>query len=1209
MNLTENALKVLQRRYLAKDENGNIIETVEDMFRRVARHVAQADEIYSPEADVQALEEEFYNLMVNLEFMPNSPTLMNAGRPLGQLSACFVLPVPDTMEGIFDAVKHAALIHKSGGGTGFSFSRLRPKGSAVKSTGGVASGPVSFMKVFNAATEAVKQGGTRRGANMGILRVDHPDILEFIDCKKNNSDITNFNISVGITEAFMRAVERGEDYDLIDPRTGKPAGRLSAREVFDKIVENAWHNGEPGIIFLDRLNRDNVLIELGEIESTNPCVTGDTWVLTQEGPVQVADIVGKQVSLALNGNFYLSAEQGFFKTGKKKVIKIQTNRGYSIEVTPDHKIRVASLVTRDRIEEGWKPAGELKPGDQILLSNNRALVWEGKGTFEEGYLLGLLIGDGTLKEGSGIISVWGDDREAQSVMEAAQQAAFTLPHREDFKGFKRVIDDRKEHRLEMAALRDLAADYGIVPGNKRITEELERTSYEFHRGFLRGLFDADGTVTGHQDKGVSIRLWQTDAEGLKLVQRMLLRLGIASTIYMERKPEGIKEMPDGKGGMKEYSVKAGHELVITSDNIQIFFEKIGFANVRKLELLKQRLEEYRRALNRERFIATVTEIIPGEEKDVFDVQIPGVNAFDANGIYVHNCGEQPLLPYESCNLGSINLSRMVKKVDGGYEVDYDKLGRVVDLAVHFLDNVIDVNRYPLAEIEEMTKGSRKIGLGVMGFADMLFKLGIPYNSDEAVELARRVMKFIQERSKEMSARLAEIRGVFPYYDKSTLKHKGMKLRNATTTTIAPTGTISIICGTTSGIEPLFAISFVRNVMDNDQLVEVHPYFKEVAIERGFYSDELMRRIAAHGSIQGMEEIPEDVRRVFVTAHDVSPEYHVRMQAAFQEYTDNAVSKTVNFPNSATVEDVRTVYWLAYELGCKGVTIYRDGSRESQVLATVKPKGEAKMEGKPLEDKAVLPADKPKVDDKGDRKEKSGSLTEKIYSRMKEQAESRQPRITPRPRPDVTMGFTEKVRIGCGNLYITVNYDDQGICEVFTNLGRAGGCPSQSEATSRLISIALRSGMDVDTIIEQLKGIRCHSTLRQKGLKVLSCPDAIGRVLEKVVKLRLNNHLDAEDLDIGSPDMVDRHSCLANCSLCSLKDVCNNPYRENGGIPLSGKDSAKGLSANPQANALGNAFEADDPLKGKGHKCPECGATMEHDGGCVVCRSCGYSKCG
>ena len=1168
MNLTENAIKVLERRYLAKDENGNLLETVDDMFRRVAKHVAQADKLYSSDADLEAVEEEFYQLMVNLEFMPNSPTLMNAGRPLGQLSACFVLPVEDSMEGIFDAVKNAALIHKSGGGTGFSFSRLRPKGSAVKSTGGVASGPVSFMKVFNAATEAVKQGGTRRGANMGILRVDHPDILEFIDCKRDNADITNFNISVGITEAFMQAVEQGEDYDLIDPRTGKPAGKLNAREVFDKIVEGAWRNGEPGIVFLDRLNRDNVLIEIGEIESTNPCVTGDTWVLTQEGPLQVNDIVGRQVSLALNGNFNLSTEQGFFKTGEKQVIRIQTERGYSIEVTPDHKIRVAAIMTRDRIEEDWKPAGELKPGDQILLGNNRGLVWQGKGSFEEGYLLGLLIGDGTLNEEGGIISVWGDDQEAQSVMEAVENAAFTLPHREDFKGFRRVSDDRKEHRLQMAALRDLAAAYGVVPGNRRIAENLERTSYEFHRGFLRGLFDVFGTVTGNQDKGVSVRLWQNDAEGLKIVQRMLLRLGIASTIYMDCKSEGTKEMPDGKDGIKECRVKAGHELVITLDNIQVFFEKIGFANAKKQESLKQRLEEYGRALDRERFVATVSEIIPAGEKDVFDVQIPGVNAFDANGIYVHNCGEQPLLPYESCNLGSINLSKVVEEADGEYVINYAKLARIVDSAVHFLDNVIDVNKYPLPEIEEMTKGSRKIGLGVMGFADMLFKLGIPYNSDEAVELARKIMKFIHDRSKEMSAQLAEERGVFPFYDRSTLKHDGdRKLRNATTTTIAPTGTISIICGTSSGIEPLFAISFVRNVMDNDELLEVHPYFKEIATERGFYSDELMRKIASHGSIQDMEEIPEDVRRIFVTAHDVSPEYHVRMQAAFQEYTDNAVSKTVNFPNSATVDDVRTVYRLAYKLGCKGVTIYRDGSRDVQVLS-VKPKKEG--EGK-----------------------KDESLTDKIQSRIAEQAEKKQQKIMPRPRPDVTMGFTEKVRIGCGNLYITVNYDEQGICEVFTNLGRAGGCPSQSEATSRLVSMALRSGMDVDILIEQLKGIRCHSTLRQKGLKVLSCPDAIGRVLEKVVKLRLNNNLDIDDIDIGSSDMVNRHSCLGNCSLCSLKDVCKSPLRKNGGINLGGIESSQPAD-NPRKNSV---------------KCPECGNILEHEGGCVVCRSCGYSKCG
>lgn len=1167
MQLTKNAIKVLERRYLAKDEDGRPIETIDEMFRRVAKHIAQADKYYDPNADVEAVEEEFYNLMTSLEFMPNSPTLMNAGRPLGQLSACFVLPVPDTMEGIFEAVKNAALIHKSGGGTGFSFSRLRPKGSVVRSTGGVASGPVSFMKVFNAATEAVKQGGTRRGANMGILRVDHPDILEFIECKKDNAEITNFNISVGITEAFMEAVEKGKEYDLVDPNTKKVVNRLNARDVFNLIVESAWRNGEPGIIFLDRLNEDNVLPTVGEIESTNPCVTGDTWVITENGPNKVADILGKQMSFALNGCFYTSTEEGFFKTGNKPVLSIKTDRGYEIEVTADHKIRVATSITLDKIEEEWREAGELKPGDKIILSNNRGIVWKGQGSIEEGYLLGLLMGDGVLTDESGIISVWGDDEGAQSVMEAAEKAAFTLPHRNDFHGFNRANEKRKEHRLQIAALRNLASKYEIFPGNKRVNENLEKTSYDFHRGFLRGIFDAHGTVAGVQEKEVSVRLWQKDAEGLKIIQRMLARLGIASTIYLDRKPMEIKEIPDGKGGSKEYTVQAGHELIISRDNLAVFFEVVGFSNSKKYELLKQKLDDYKRAMDRERFTATVTEITSVGEKEVYDVQIPGVNAFDANGIYVHNCGEQPLLPYESCNLGSINLSTIVEEGEEGYYINYAKLARIVDSAVHFLDNVIDVNEYPLKEIDEMTKKSRKIGLGVMGFADMLFKLGIPYNSEEAIELAEKVMKFINDRSKEMSAELAKKRGAFPLFEESTLSGEGKaKLRNATTTTIAPTGTISIISGCSSGIEPLFAISFVRNVMDNDKLLEVHPYFEEVAKKRGFYSRELMEKIADRGTIQGMEEVPEDVQRVFVTAHDISPEYHIRMQAAFQKYTDNAVSKTVNFTHDATVEDVAKVYWLAYTNGCKGVTIYRDGSREGQVLS-VKSKASDKKE----------------------------SLTDKVKESMKSATKAvEQARITPRPRPDVTMGITEKVRIGCGNLYITVNYDEHGICEVFTNLGRGGGCPSQSEATSRLVSMALRSGMDVSTLIEQLRGIRCHSTLRQKGLKVLSCPDAIGRVLEKVARLQLhnngNNGINNLDLEIEDLDDTEKHACISNCSLCSLKDVCKKPSRENGGIYLGKKESP--------------ALEEN-----KTSLCPECGAKVEHEGGCVVCRSCGYSKCG
>lgn len=749
---TENALTVLKRRYLKKDETGNPIETPEDMFRRVADTIAGAEDNYSSGVTSAEMADRFYRMMVNREFMPNSPTLMNAGRDLGQLSACFVLPVEDSMEGIFDAIKHAALIHKSGGGTGFSFSRLRPKGAAVRSTGGVASGPISFMKVFNSATEAVKQGGTRRGANMGILRVDHPDIMEFIKCKKENTDITNFNISVGITDVFMKAVDNNEDYKLIEPHAKKVVGKLNARKVFDLIVKMAWNNGEPGIVFLDRMNRDNPTPEVGEIESTNPC------------------------------------------------------------------------------------------------------------------------------------------------------------------------------------------------------------------------------------------------------------------------------------------------------------------------------------------------------------------------------GEQPLLPYESCNLGSINLARMLKKDGDKWAIDYEKLKNTVHDAVRFLDDVIDVNRYPLPEIDEMTKANRKIGLGVMGFSDMLIRLEVPYNSEQGVRIAEDVMGFIKAESEKASEILAMERGSFPNIEKSV--YRGRQMRNATTTTIAPTGTISIICGVSSGIEPVFAHVFVRNVMDNDKLLEVHPIFEETAKRLGFYSRSLMEKVAERGSLHGLSEIPEDLRRIFVTAHDISPEWHIKMQAAFQKYTDNAVSKTVNFPNEATREDVKEVYLLAYQMGCKGVTIYRDGSREEQVLS----KGAALA------------------------KDSQETVCDKGKSVLK-----------PRPRPSVTYGNTEKVRIGCGNLYITVNSDENGICEVFTNLGRAGGCPSQSEATSRLISLALRSGIEVKSIVEQLKGIRCHSTIRKKDLKVLSCPDAIGRAIERCIGIKL----------------------VPNGNVHEIVNL---------------------LSLDEEASAIeGNL--------GPNTTCPECGGIIEHESGCVICRSCGYSKCG
>ena len=765
IKLSENSLKVLEKRYLKKDAQGKVTETPQELFRRVAGVIASADKLYGKTpAEVQGAANAFLGVMANLEFMPNSPCLMNAGRELGQLSACFTLPIDDSMESIFEAVKSTALIHKTGGGTGFSFSRLRPKNSTVLSTGGVASGPVSFMKVFDEATEAVKQGGTRRGANMGILRIDHPEVLEFIVCKESEKAFNNFNISIAITDDFMKKLKNGEDYDLIDPHTHKAVKRLNTKEVFDLIVRQAHKNGEPGVIFIDKINIENPTPKLGKIESTNPC------------------------------------------------------------------------------------------------------------------------------------------------------------------------------------------------------------------------------------------------------------------------------------------------------------------------------------------------------------------------------GEQPLLPYESCDLGSINLSVMYKEKIGGFELDWEKLKRVTHTAVHFLDNIIDVNKYPLVQIERATRLTRKIGLGVMGWATLLIRLGIPYNSDEAINLAEEIISFILKEATKKSQELARERGVFPAFRGSVYERRkpSLRLRNATLTTIAPTGTISIIAGPcSSGIEPLFAISYYRNVMDNDKLIEVDSLFEEIARKRGFYSRSLMEKIAESNSIHKIDGIPQDIKKIFVTAHDITPEWHVKMQAVFQKYVHNAVSKTINFPNEASLEDIRKAYLLAFDSGCKGITIYRDRSRQEQVLNV------SRKETKPAQG----------------------------VSEFKKE-------IAPRPRPEVISGTTTKVATGCGNLYVTINVDAQGKpFELFTQMGKAGGCAgSQLEAIGRLVSLAFRSDIEVKSIIEQLRNIRCPSPSWEKGVRIFSCADAIARVVEK----RLLN--------------------------------MPKPVFSSLGTSSEGITSQDSFSTVSEAEDLMNA---NINIVGV---CPDCGGALRHEEGCVKCQACGYSKC-
>lgn len=713
--LSDNARRILEKRYLAKDPTGKVVETPEQMMQRVARHVARADLAFDEPQAADRTEKRFFEMLSKLWFLPNSPTLMNAGRRLGQLAACFVLPVGDAIESIFDAVKYTAMIHKSGGGTGFCFSHIRPADDTVSSTAGVSSGPLSFMNVFDVATEAVKQGGTRRGANMGLLRVDHPDIEAFITAKTNPDRLTNFNLSVAVTQTFLDALERGADYDLINPRTGRVSRSVSARTVFDLIVHSAWRSGEPGVVFIDRINRDNPTPLLGTIDATNPC------------------------------------------------------------------------------------------------------------------------------------------------------------------------------------------------------------------------------------------------------------------------------------------------------------------------------------------------------------------------------GEQPLLPWESCTLGAVNLARMVSTKG----IMYDRLKQTVHNAVHFLDNVIEVNQYPLPEIEKASKLTRKIGLGVMGFADMLIKLSIPYDDEEALGLAEKVMAFIHTEARQASAALGRRRGNFPAYPGSIFDGADYShMRNATVTTIAPTGTISIIAGASSGIEPLFAVAHARHVLDDQHLPEIHPLFIQLAKKERFYSQQVIESVARSGSVQGVQAVPDAVQALFRTAHEIGPQWHVRTQAAFQKHTDNAVSKTVNFAADATVDDVAQVFLTAAKMGCKGVTIYRYDSRRQQVLNLGTD---------------VAPA-----------------------------------RIAPRARPQRTHGLTERIGTGCGKLYVTINSDELGMCEVFAQMGKTGGCASsQIEAAGRLISLALRSGVKADAIIKQLTGIRCPSPTWQNGKMVLSCPDAMAQVLLRVTATDPTGTLQPAGMcpDCGGP-LTHAEGCL-NCYQCGF----------------------------------------------------------------------------
>jgi ribonucleoside-diphosphate reductase alpha chain len=1184
--LSSNARTVLEKRYLVKDKTGKATETPEDLFWRVSTVVAEADARYGAgEEAITKTAQEFYALMTQRRFEPNSPTLMNAGRPLGQLSACFVLPVEDSLangrNGIYDTLKSMAIIHQSGGGTGFGFSKLRAKGSMVRSTTGVASGPISFMKLYDASTDAVKQGGTRRGANMGILRVDHPDILEFITCKEDLTQITNFNISVAVTTRFMDAVKHRTSYELIEPATGAVVGELDANMVWDRMILGAWRTGEPGCFFIDEANRYNPVPHLGAYEATNPCVTGDTLVYTSDGQHRIRNLhaSGQAVPVTLDSRFSAGnyGPAGVpFPTGTKMVYRLSTVEGYEVRVTADHRFMTS---------RGWVAAQDMQPGDALHLLNRKG-GFGTEGTAAEGRMLGWLMADGHITGESGhraALGFWGADRELASsfagdVNDLLEQDVATARYQQG------VVDIPSPQMKTVSSirLRQLVAErFGVTAEPKLacVPDAVLCASEELQRAFLQALFTADGHVSGKAGKRVSVRLTSMSLPLLADVQRMLLNFGVCSRVYAERHPARRMEL-NGKA----YDCQPDHDLVIGRDNVVRFTEEIGFLGATKQNTLHSRLASYgNRGPYRERFVARFASLEPVGEEEVYDLTEPVTHSFVANGFVVHNCGEQPLLSYDVCNLGSINIGLYVN--DG--VMNWDAFKRDIQLSTHLLDNIIDANKYPLVEIDTLSKRIRRIGLGVMGFADALIKLGIAYDSDEGVAFGRRVMKFLDVESKKESERLANERGPFPEWAKSIWgpdetcardangkRIRPMQLlRNCNVTTVAPTGTISIIAGCSSGLEPIFAVAFMRN-QAGVMMPDVNEEFVAISKKEGWYSEALIERIAKEGHVN-FPEVPVKWQKVFVTANAIVPEWHVKMQAAFQEHCDSAISKTTNFSHAATVEDVRAIYEMAYDMKCKGVTVYRDGSRDAQVLSTG------------ATEKASADRKAPTTENRREIGELMGQIAEKDaeIDRLRKglydsEAENLQRRAK-RARPEKLRGTTHRLETPLGTMFVNITEDDRNQpFEVFITLGKAGGSAmADAEAMGRLISLALRSGIPIMEVHKQLRGISSDRAVGLGPNKVLSVPDAIGIALEQWWR----------DKQGVQGDLLG-----------------TQPF--SGSLPVSEPIVVRttGQSGGAQTQASFDSYNGGETFMGT---CPDCGSQLEYAEGCVKCHVCGFSECG
>jgi len=1152
---------VLAEKYFKPGET-----SLEQLYGRVARALASVEK---PELRAEWEQKFLSNLRAGA--IGAGRIMSAAGTDIqATLINCFVQPVGDAIQGfdadgypgIYEALRESAETMRRGGGVGCDFSRIRPKGADVKGTHSIASGPCSYMNVFDQSCSTVESAGARRGAQMGVLRIDHPDVIEFITAKRTPGRWNNFNVSVGVSDAFMKAVAEGADWELV--HKAKPGQKvldkggyqradgqwvyrkLPARELWDTIMKSTYDFAEPGILFLDQIGRDNNLNYCEKIEATNPCVTADAWVMTTQGPAQVVDLIGQPFEAVVDGVAYPLLSRGFFKTGHRPVLELRTSEGQSMRLTCDHKIRRVAKRTRYIMRTEWVQAQQLRPGDEVVLHNHRAMGgWNGAGTEAEGYLLGLLVGDGVLKTDKAVLSVWDERFKAVAnggpvpahtgVMAAALAAVQTLPHRADFSGWQRPLADRGEVRLASAALRDLALHHGMAPGAKGLTPSMERTSGAFHAGLLRGLFDSDGSVQGTQSKGVSVRLAQSDLTTLQAVQRMLMRLGIVSTIYDQRRPAGSRMLPDGQGGHAFYVVAAQHELVISGDNLAEFAERVGFADDAKAAALERALSGYQRRLNRERFVATVEGLTPDGYEDVYDVTVADVHAFDANGLYVHNCGEQPLPPYGCCDLGPIILTNFVQHpfgAGGEPAFDFERFEQVVATQVRALDNVLDVTFWPLEQQRAESAAKRRIGVGFTGLGNTLTMLKLRYDRAEGRDMATQIARRMRDAAYRASVELAKEKGAFPQFNadgylapgtfasrlpddlQAGIRQHG--IRNSHLLSIAPTGTVSLAFAdnASNGIEPAFSWGYKRNKREADgskssYTVEDHAF-------------------RLYRSLIDSTVTPDDAGKLpeyFVNALEMTAQEHVAMMQAVQPFVDTSISKTVNIPEDYPYEDFKDLYRQAWTAGLKGLATYRPNSILGAVLETTPVKKDEPAAPQP-------PAGAP-------------AMPSAVYDPMRSVIEKRPAGGLPAVAEKIEYWTSD----GQQRLYLIVTFlpvptaDGKGMVEraieFFMPVGQSGESQQWITATMRMLSLAARGGFldralsDMRKVTWDRGPVRLGTYEKADGTHVPRWHDsevaAIGYAIESLIARRAmaaqGDLFDADELPVNEP-AVDSSAAVA-----------------------------------------------------------------------------------